>query len=103
MGTTLQARRVMRARRIIHRAYRIGGKTAHPHPIRYELIGDSVAVVVLADQHRPARHVAVSLWVARESKSGRARKLRGDSRDNLDSYRDVVAHLELLQKKYGAP
>jgi len=102
MGTTLQARRVMKARRIIHRAYRLGERPT-PRPMRYELIGDHVAVVVLANAERPQHDVAVSLWVARELKSGGARKIRTDSRDNLDNYREVVAHLELLQKKYGAP
>jgi hypothetical protein len=93
---TEQARRVQRARRIIHRAYRVS-REALPAAARFELIGDDVAARVTPAESTPP---AVRILVAREYPSGYTRKLHEDSRDGLRSHRDVLAHFDLLYSKY---
>lgn len=100
---TLQARRVLKARRIIQRAYRLKPDQTDPKPVRFELIGENVALVVLATKCPQSQNTATNILVAKTTQSGRTRKLPDDSRQELTNFRDVVAHLESLHKKYDAP
>jgi hypothetical protein len=93
---TEQARRVRKARRIIHQAYRVSPK-ALPAAARFELIGEGVAALVTP---APSNPPAVRILVARQYPSGYTRKVREDSRDALRSHRDVLAHFDLLYSKY---
>ena len=98
MGTE-QAQRILKARRIIHRAYGIDPRGGRADVLRYELIGADVAVVLLRDARDPARPV----WIraARQSPTGEVRQLRRASA-RVSDYRGIVQHLESLYTRYGS-
>jgi hypothetical protein len=99
MKRTEAALRSQIARRIIKKAYGIDPKAAVPRIIRYELIGEGVAVILL---HEGDAEPTVGLHVAQRLPSGRIRRLRKASRAGVRGYRDVLEHLEALYVQYGS-
>jgi hypothetical protein len=96
VSCTEQARRVQKARRIIRRAYRIAIDKL-PLASRFELIGEEVAALVTLSETTPP---TIRILVAREYPSGYTKRLRDDSREDIRSHREVVAHFDRLYSRY---
>jgi hypothetical protein len=97
---TEQAHRIVKARRLIRAAYGIDPAVDAARVIRYDLIGDSVAVVRLKD--RTCADGLMTLRVAQELPSGRVKQLRKANRTGLHGYPDIIQHLQALHDAYGA-
>jgi len=94
---TEKAHRVQRARRIIAAAY---GSTRARQALRFELLGDGVAVAVV----KPARSAAsVHVKVARALPDGRASRMLKECRKGFASVRDQIEYFESLHQRYGNP
>lgn len=90
------SRRVQRARRLIRMAYAID--PGEPGVVRYELIGNDIAVIRLLTE--VAGGWAMSIKVARAVGKA-AEPLPEDSKEGCGG-REGIAHLESLYAKYGA-
>lgn len=97
----VQAHRARRARRIIRDAFRARPNASRANIVRYYLIGEAVAAAVVSE-NAAARH-ATSVLVARDRPGGRAVRLRDDCRTGLTDWRQLMAHVEQLHAKHGAP
>lgn len=97
---TEQAHRIVKARRLIRAAYGIDPALDAARVIRYDLIGDSVAVVRLKD--RACADGLMTLRVAQELPSGRVKQLRKANRTGLHGYPDIIQHLQALDDAYGS-
>jgi hypothetical protein len=97
---TEQAHRIVKARRLIRAAYGIDPALDAARVIRYDLIGDSVAVVRLKDRTRTDG--LMTLRVAQELPSGRVKQLRKANRTGLHGYPDIIEHLQALDDAYGS-
>jgi hypothetical protein len=97
---TEQAHRIVKARRLIRAAYGIDPAVDAARVIRYDLIGDSVAVVRL--KHRTCADGLMTVRVAQELPSGRVKQLRKANRTGLHGYPDIIQHLQALDDAYGS-
>ncbi|HTR78717.1 MAG TPA: hypothetical protein VMH39_11425 [Gemmatimonadaceae bacterium] len=88
------------ARRIIKQAYGIDPKRTAARIVRYELIGESVAVVVLREDGPES---TIEVRVAQRLTTGRVIQLEHANRCGLRGYREIVEHLEALYHEYGTP
>ena len=96
---TRKARRIQRAQRIIRQAYNIRRGGSGIQPVRYELLGDAVALVVVrADE---SGNVLVKL--ARELPSGRTKRLAEETRVGFSSVKEQIAYFDALYARYGRP
>ena len=94
---TEKAHRVQRARRIIAAAY---GSNRAREALRFELLGDGVAVAVV----KPARStVGVHIKVARVLPDGRATRMLKECRKGFASVREQIEYFESLHERYGDP
>ncbi|HEY4219330.1 MAG TPA: hypothetical protein VGM67_19435 [Gemmatimonadaceae bacterium] len=94
---TQKAHRVQRARRIIAAAY---GSGRVKEALRFELLGDAVAVAVV----KPSRSTAaVHVKVARALPNGRATRMLKECRKGFASVRDQIEYFESLHQRYGDP
>ena len=96
---TRKARRVQRAQRIIRQAYNIRRGGSGVQPVRYELLGDTVALVVVRTDE--SGNVLVKL--ARELPSGRTKRLAEETREGFASVKDQIAYFDALYARYGRP
>ena len=95
-GSTAKARATIAARRIIRAAYTLNEKTGRVRPVRYELLGSGVAVLV----GRRKTDGQVVVKVARDV-DGRARQMRKESRVGFASTRDIITYFDALYRRYG--
>ena len=94
---TRKAHRVIKARRIIRHAY---GRTRAAQAIRFELLGESVAVAVVRDDSPDAE---VAIKVARVLPDGRVSRMLKESRKGFSSVRDQITYFESLYERFGNP
>ena len=96
---TDQAHRILKARRLIRAAYGIDPKVDAARIVRYDLIGDTVAVVRLRDHVKDSP--SMTIRVAQQLPSGRVKQLRKANRTGLTIYPDAFIYLETLHAVYG--
>ena len=94
---TEKANRVQRARRIIAAAY---GSTHARDALRFELLGDGVAVAVVKS---PRSMAGVHVKVARVLPNDRATRMLKECRKGFVSVRDQIEYFESLHQRYGDP
>jgi hypothetical protein len=94
---TRKAHRAIKAKRIIRHAY---GRTRASQAIRFELLGDFVAVAVVRDVTATAE---VVIKVARELPDGRASRMLKESRKGFASVREQIRYFESLYERFGNP
>ncbi len=96
---TDQAHRILKARRLIRVAYGIDPRADAARIVRYDLIGDAVAVVRLCE--RPPDRVSMTIRVAQQLPCGRIKQLRKANRTGLLIYPDAFDYLQSLHDDYG--
>lgn len=96
---TRQAHRAQRAQRIILEAYGIRRGERQRQPIRYELLGDCVAVAVVRDRRTPGAMVKV----ARQLPDGRVRRMLKECRKGFANLKEQIRYFETLYQRYGPP
>lgn len=97
---TRQARRVQRAERIIRAAYGIRRGDTRRLPVRYELLGDSVAVAVVKDRRTPSGAI---VKVAQRLPDGRVRRMLKECRTGFATLKEQIRYFEILYQRYGSP
>jgi hypothetical protein len=93
------ARRAQKARRIISQAYRLDPRRGR-NPVRYELLGDSVALAVLRTNEPDA---PVIIRLARQLPDGRVSRLLKETRAGFRSIEEQIRYFESLYQRYGNP
>lgn len=96
---TDQAHRILKARRLIRAAYGIDPKADAARIVRYDLIGDAVAVVRL--RGLVVDPPSMTIRVAQQLPSGRVKQLRKANRTSMAVYPDAFDYLEALHDAYG--
>lgn len=91
--------RAKRARRIIDRAYGIRPGEKNRRPVRYELLRDSVALVVVTR----TKSALAEIKLARALPDGRVVRMHKESRRGFESVNEQIAYFDHLYKKYGNP
>ena len=100
VATIRRAQRAQIAARIIKKAYGIERGRGHRVPIRFELLGDSVALAVIQDR----RFAGLTLIkVARMLPDGRPQRMLKECRRGFASLKDQLRYFETLYRKYGSP
>lgn len=94
-----KARQVQKAQRIIREAFGIT-RTGDRLPIRYELLGNSVALAVVRQR---ACNAPVVIKVARELPDGRVSRMLKECRSGFPSVGEQIRYFESLYARYGAP
>jgi hypothetical protein len=97
---TRQAHRAQRAELIIRRAYGIRRGETRRQPVRFELLGDCVAVAVVKDT-RDAPCIAIK--VARELPDGSVKRMLKECRTGFASLKEQIRYFETLYQRYGPP
>lgn len=97
-GSTAKARAAAAAKRIIRAAYTLNEKTGRVRPVRYELLGSGVAVLV--GRRRSDGEVVIK--VARQI-DGHARQMRKESRVGFASAKDIIPYFDSLYRRFGRP
>jgi hypothetical protein len=94
-----KARRTRKAQRIIREAYGIA-RHGRRVPIRFELLGDSVALAVVrvGPWNGP-----VSIKVARQLPDGRVSRMLKECRAGFPTVSEQIRYFETLYARYGAP
>jgi hypothetical protein len=96
-----QARRAQRASQITKKAYGIQTGRGRRIPIRYELLGDSVALLIVAG--RSVKEPS-SIKLAKALPDGRVKRMLKESRIAcFGSVKEQIAYSETLYQKYGDP
>jgi hypothetical protein len=94
-----KAYRHRKAARIIRVAYGIDRSTAPRRVVRYELLGDDVALAIVED-----RRTGSTLYkLARGMPDGRAKQLRKMSRAGFTTLKEHFAYYDMLYAAFGAP
>jgi hypothetical protein len=94
---TFKAHRVLKARRIIRDAY---GLARARQALRFELLGESVAIAVVPEVHAEG---TIRVKVARVLPDGRVSRMLKESRIGFASVRDQIRYFESLYRRYGNP
>jgi hypothetical protein len=94
-----KARCTRKAQRIIREAYGITRRGPRA-PVRFELLGDSVALAVV---RTGSANGPLSIKVARELPDGRVSRLLKECRGGFPSVSEQIRYFETLYARYGAP
>jgi len=95
-----KAHRAQKARRIIKLAYGIDGTSRYRRPVRFELLGDSVALAVVQEMRgKPT----LLFKLARLLPDGRVAQMRKESRKGLMSLKEQLRYFDSLYKRFGPP
>jgi hypothetical protein len=71
--------------------------------LRFELLGDGVAVAVVKPAHNRGAAAGVHVKVARVLPDGRATRMLKECRKGFASVRDQIEYFESLHQRYGEP
>jgi hypothetical protein len=93
-----QAHRARKARRIIQSAFRFSPKARRYVPVRFELIGDCVAVAVLRERGREDQ---ICVKVARLLPDGRAAQMRKECRRGFSTVHAQIDYFESLYRRFA--
>lgn len=97
---TRQALRALRAQQIIGKAYGIRRGDPRHAQVRFELLGDAVALAVV--RNRTEEHTVV-VKVARQLPDGRVTRLLKESRRGFENLKEQILYFEALYERYGSP
>jgi hypothetical protein len=95
-----RAQRAQLAARIIRKAYGISRGRGPRVPVRFELLGDAVALAVVHDRRKSG---TTFIKVARVLPDGRVQRMLKECRGGFASLKEQVQYFETLYRKYGAP
>ena len=88
------------AERIIREAFGVSRPDRNRRPVRYELLGGTVAVAVLRDERAGGQ---LCIRVARRLADGRAVQMRKASRIGFASIQELLAYFDDIYAQYGKP
>lgn len=97
-----KARQAQKARRIIREAFGIT-RTGARLPVRYELLGNSVALAVVRQKPSLGVGGSVVIRVARQLPNGRVSRMLKECRSGFPNVGEQIRYFESLYERYGAP